>query len=175
MALRTSSRSLQKHLRPRWCLLALGLLAPGIVACGTVEVTPSPPPATSPPPGIDAPVWGPAVGNQSRPMAAWNGTTDFAVWNDSRPVQTYGARLAPDGAVLDGSSGCSPYGDDGFGINVVTPSGVSLPQRDDFYLDHGSQPFVVGDGQRALLLWSQHHDTDGWQRRVPRRLARRLA
>jgi hypothetical protein len=73
---------------------------------------PLPAPQTDPPPqilpvvlgpelGLDAPISGPPMWNQTSPAAASNGSSYLVVWSDARPVNVYGARVAQDGTVLD--------------------------------------------------------------------------
>ncbi|AKT42857.1 hypothetical protein [Chondromyces crocatus] len=55
----------------------------------------------SPESSLDAPVYGPAFGAQTFPVAAFNGTTYFVAWTDSRPGGTWGTRVSATGEVLD--------------------------------------------------------------------------
>ncbi|WP_438005213.1 hypothetical protein WME89_41790 [Sorangium sp. So ce321] len=96
------------------------------------------PPDEDPPFGVDAPVSGPALGNQDMPAAAFNGDEYLVVWADSRPVNAYAARVSPEGAVLDDVAFPLPLenihldvASDGDGFLVVgrgarpTPAGAS--------------------------------------------------
>lgn len=57
------------------------------------------PPALSPELAVGDPILGPAMGEQTWPEAAFNGSSHLVIWRDSRPGGAYAALVAPDGAV----------------------------------------------------------------------------
>jgi hypothetical protein len=81
-----------------------------------------------------------AAGEQSSPSIAWNGAEYLAVWQDHRGSRfdVYGARIAPNGTVLDP-----------FGIPISTAGG---DQRDPRVVANGSQFLVVWDDSRGANL-----------------------
>jgi hypothetical protein len=81
-----------------------------------------------------------ATGEQSSPSIAWNGAEYLAVWQDHRGsnYDVYGARIAPDGTVLD------PLG---FPISTA-----GRDQRDPRVVSNGSQFLVAWDDSRGANL-----------------------
>ncbi|MDC3960281.1 hypothetical protein [Polyangium jinanense] len=79
------------------------------VAANLVETSAYPAvldPLISPETGTDTPLFGPAGFAEDSTSVAFDGTQHLAVWYDGRgaPARIYGARIMPDGTVLD------PYG-----------------------------------------------------------------
>jgi hypothetical protein len=74
-----------------------------------------------------------AENNQLHPAAASDGTNSLVVWSDGRsePTDIYGARLAPDGAVLD-------------------PAGIVISSA----ANGQTSPAVASDGAGYLVAWA---------------------
>jgi len=101
------------------------------VAANLVETSAYPAvldPLISPEMGTDTPLFGPAGFAQDSASVAFDGTQHLAVWYDGRgaPTTIYGARIKPDGTVLD------PYG---------------------LYLTRGAEPRVVAGGGVFLVTF----------------------
>jgi hypothetical protein len=73
-----------------------------------------------------------AVRSQDRPAAAFDGTNTLVVWEDTRDTSfgIYGARVTPDGTVLD-------------------PQGIAVRSGTDTYFS----PSVAFDGENYLVVW----------------------
>jgi hypothetical protein len=88
--------------------------------------------------------------SQYSPALAFDGTNYLAVWTDERPsAQVYGARVSPDGTLLD-------------------PAGIAIATSAPW---HGLPTLVFG-GTNYLVVWEQGaedpHDTDFRAARVSR-------
>jgi hypothetical protein len=88
----------------------------------------------------------PALGAQAQPAAVWNGQHTFVAWSDGRDPQRariFGARVAPDGSLLD-------------------PTGIPLVA--------GTQPRLGWNGQSHLLVYRDQLEASNG-RLVARRFA----
>src|SRR5207244_336680 len=99
---------------------------------------------------VSDPVLGDAPGNQVEPAAAFDGTNYLVVWDDERASadgtkDIYGARVTPDGTVLDRV---------GFAISTA---------NDDQFA-----PAVAFDGTNFLVVWGDQRGatTDVYGARV---------
>ncbi|MEO0107555.1 MAG: hypothetical protein ABIK62_00030 [candidate division WOR-3 bacterium] len=73
------------------------------------------------------------AGNQDEPSAAWDGTNSLVVWKDNRAesLDIYGARVTPQGAVLD-------------------PNGIRISAGPGWQYE----PHAAFDGTNYLVVWS---------------------
>lgn len=98
-------------------------------------------PVVSPELEVDLPVVGvtPVQGGQYWPAMAWNGTSYFVVWMDKRrgtwPTDVFGARVSPDGEVLD-------------------PTGIAVGLGGQL-----AYPAVAWTGSSWLVVWHRNSGT----------------
>lgn len=85
-----------------------------------------------------------AVNDQMFPSVTWDGDSFFAVWQDRRGGKSwdiYGARIAPDGAVLD---------PDGIPISIGRPGYDQVA------------PVISYDGENYLVVWQGKRSPKVW-------------
>lgn len=90
-------------------------------------------PVIGPELSVNAPVSGPAGGDQRRPSVAWGGSQYLVVWQDNRggvPYEIFGARVSAAGTVLD-------------------PAGLIISAATDAQIT----PAVASDGTDFLVAW----------------------
>lgn len=115
------------HALPRRLAIIIGVFIIGATACSSADrtgdgappATPATPaphkaprqgfplewpvdpalPALSPELAVDDPILGQATGEQTWPVAAFNGSSHLVIWRDSRPAGAYAALVAQDGTV----------------------------------------------------------------------------
>jgi len=133
---------------------------------------------------IDVPVSMPAATDQARPEVEFDGTNHFVIWTDTRPGDNglYGARVAPDGTVIDPSglllhtSAGSIYdyklslmngvhllvwrsGSDIYAKRVDvdgTPLGPHFAVIASGFTE--TSPDVANDGTNWFVVWEDHRD-----------------